>query len=368
LCRSTSSPPRTFNVAFPDREFDETSVAIAVARHYKTDHKTIEVTNETLDPLALVDLLGHFDQPFADESAIPTYQVSRAIRDAGIICTLSGDGGDEAFGGYPPFWNLHVVTRLMRMPGVVHEVLSAAGQRLSPHTQNLGRQLMRAAGLAAAAQLGSTELLESFSSYLAAAQKHELVRADARATLHDVPPSAPRYTPATASGLDELSRRMTEYYFAQSLPSHMLRKVDMMSMRASIEVRVPMLDEGVADIGLSLVHALKTDGRRGKLVLRKLAERWLPPQVARHPKHGFAMPLDRMVSGDFHEFLVDTLLGPSSRLRGAFDLAVIERWIGMFRRAHQGVLPGTISREGLYQRVLGLLVLERWLARFQLTW
>ncbi len=367
LCRATKSNPITFNVAFPDRAFDETHVARAVATHYGTDHRTIEVANETLRPDTLVDLLAQFDQPFSDESLIPTYQVCQAIRATGIKCTLSGDGGDEAFGGYPPFWNLHAVARLMQLPSPVHSMLSSAGARLASHTQNLGRQVVRATGLAAAARLGSAELLGGFSSYLSPAQKRELVRAEARVGLADVPPSAPRYTPASTSDLDELSRRMTEYYFAQSLPSHMLRKVDIMSMRASLEVRVPMLDEDLVDVGLSLTHALKTDGRRGKLVLRELANSWLPREVARHPKHGFAMPLDRMVDHSFHELLGDTLLGPTTRLRG-FDLTVVDTWISLFRTARTGELPGTISREGLYQRILNLLALERWLDRFGLSW
>jgi asparagine synthase (glutamine-hydrolysing) len=176
------------------------------------------------------------------------------------------------------------------------------------------------------------------------------------------------YDPAGVSDVEELSRRVSENLFAVSLPSDMLRKVDMMSMRASIEVRVPLLDEAVVAAGLTLPHRLKTDGRRGKLVLRALAERWLPRRVTTHPKHGFTVPLDVMVPDDFHRVLEELLLASDARTRGWLDQAAIGRWLRQFRAARQGPRGGTISRGGLYQRVFMVLALELWLREFQLTW
>ena len=163
---------------------------------------------------------------------------------------------------------------------------------------------------------------------------------------------------------------MTETWFRVSLPSDMLRKVDMMSMRASIEVRVPLLDEDVVALGLSLPHRLKTDGRSGKLVLRTLARRWLPPQVARHPKHGFTIPLDVMVGPQVHAALDDLLLSPRARTRRVMDDALVRGWLDAFRRprAENGSGGGSISRGGLYQRVFTLLALELWLGDHGLSW
>jgi len=178
------------------------------------------------------------------------------------------------------------------------------------------------------------------------------------------------YQPPGVSDLEELSRRVTENLFAVSLPSDMLRKVDMMSMRASIEVRVPMLDEELVATGLTLPHRLKTDGHQGKLVLRELARRWLAPAVVRHPKHGFTIPLDVMVPADFHEALQDLLLAPDARTRGVLDNVQIARWLDQFRaaRTDMGARGGVISRGGLYQRVFTALSLELWMRQFQLTW
>jgi asparagine synthetase B (glutamine-hydrolysing) len=168
--------------------------------------------------------------------------------------------------------------------------------------------------------------------------------------------------------LEELSRRITESLFAVSLPSDMLRKVDMMSMLSSIEVRVPMLDEQLVTLGLSLPHPLKTDGRTGKLVLRSIAGRWLPRTVAAHPKHGFAIPVDVMVRQDFHQMLEDVLLASSARVRAFLNVELIDRWLRLFKQAQQDCWVGSMSREGLYQRIFILLSLELWLRAHKLSW
>jgi asparagine synthase (glutamine-hydrolysing) len=161
---------------------------------------------------------------------------------------------------------------------------------------------------------------------------------------------------------------MTEKLFAVSLPSDMLRKVDMMSMRASIEVRVPMLDEDMVALGLTLPHRYKTNGRESKLVLRALAKEWLPSDVASHPKHGFSIPLDVMASPTVHTAVEDLLLSPDARTGWFCDRALVQGWLSRFREAAYAPRGGTISRAGLYQRVFTLLSLETWMRDHQLTW
>jgi asparagine synthase (glutamine-hydrolysing) len=161
---------------------------------------------------------------------------------------------------------------------------------------------------------------------------------------------------------------MTLNYFDISLPSDMLRKVDMMSMRAGIEVRVPMLDEDLVALALCLPHGMKTDGRQGKLVLRDVAAKWLPPEVARHPKHGFTIPLDVMVQPRFHQALRDLLGAADSRTGSFLDRRVVLRWLDQFQFAGGRPQGGSISREGLYLRVFMLLALELWLRDQGLVW
>ncbi|HWC75460.1 MAG TPA: asparagine synthase (glutamine-hydrolyzing) [Gemmatimonadales bacterium] len=355
----------TFNVRFPDAADDETQTALAVAERYGTKHEVVDLPEQALSPDGMLDLLRHFDQPFADTSFIPTYGVCRAIRDQGIICTLSGDGGDEAFGGYPSFWRLQRLVQLMRLPEWLRHAARDAGNRLAGWTQDFGRQVSKAVALAQSGREMPAVLFAGLANYLNENQKAELVPQEARFGLEPVYRLYESDPEPEPGDLEALSERLTRSLFEVSLPSDMLRKVDMMSMRASIEVRVPLLDESVVDLGLSLPHRLKTDGQTGKRVLRSLARRWLPRSVANHPKHGFQIPLDRMVPQGFHSALDDLLLAPGARTRGVFDRALLRRWLCAFRERAQG---GTVSRGGLYQRVFTALGLEMWLREFQLAW
>lgn len=368
LCRSTTEPPTSFNVRFPDADYDETGMALAVARRYGTRHQTIDVAPEVLEPDSVAALLRHFDQPFADTSLIPTYAVCRAIRDSGIICTVSGDGGDEAFGGYASFWRLNILRRLMLLPVPVRGLVRIAGDLLTPGTADLGRRLAKAARLAGIGREDTAGLFAGFRNYLTEEQKKDLVFPEARAGLLPAARLFGPYDPAGVSDLEPLSLRLTEAFFSDSLPADMLRKVDMMSMRASIEVRVPMLDEDVVQCGLHLPHRLKTDGRNGKLVLRGLARRWLPGEVAMHRKQGFSIPLDRMVGPAFHAMLADLLLADGARIRGFMNTEIADRWLRWFREAEVGRRVGWLSRGGLYQRVFILLALEIWLREQRLAW
>ncbi len=366
--RAGAADLRTFNVRFPDAQYDETGVALAVSQHCHTAHQTIDLDPADLAPDRCLELLRHFDQPFADTSLFPVYAICRAIRDRGIVCTLSGDGGDEAFGGYASFWRIEKLLRLADLPRGAQHVLGLIGRLSAPLTRDLGRQLAKAVHVAGELQGDTASLLSGLSNYLSPAQKHELVLPAAREGLRESSWRQPRREPAGTCDPEELSRRLTENYFGFGLPSDMLRKVDMMSMRTSLEVRVPMLDEELVEIGLSLPHRLKTDGRQGKLVLRRVAERWLPASVAAHPKHGFSIPLDRMATPAFHDLTADLLLASDARIRGVVNLAVVSPWLAAFRRAGDGRKGGRISRGGLYQRVVMLLALEVFLRSRSLTW
>ena len=247
--RATGERTNTFNVRFPDRDHDETAAAVAVSNHCGTAHQVIDLRDYAMTPDALLGIIRHFDQPFADTSCIPMYWVSQAIREHGIICALSGDGGDEAFGGYPRFWRANRMARLMALPGWARAAAAHAGRALAHRTRDLGRQLAKAIEFADAGRDDSSVLLAGLSNYLTEDQKRELLLPHADQFL-PVYRHFNGYRPTGARDLEELSRRMTETLFAVGLPSDMLRKVDMMSMRASIEVRVPLLDEDVVALGL----------------------------------------------------------------------------------------------------------------------
>ena len=365
--RSTSQPIQSFNVGFPDREHDETAMALATSRRYGTNHHTIRIDPEDITPNSVFAALGHFDQPFADPSLIPTYAVAKAVRQQGIICTLTGDGGDESFGGYPEFWRAERLVQLMTTPPWMLTAAGNVARPLAGWTRNRGRQALKAVQLARAGRTSPAALLAGLSNYLSEPEKEELVQPGARDELQ----TGYRHFGDPYDGfsdIESLSRQMTLNHFDVSLPSDMLRKVDMMSMRAGIEVRVPMLDEELVGLALSLPHRMKTDGRTGKLVLRDVAANWLPPEVASHPKHGFTIPLDVMVGPAFHDALGDLLVSDTSRTGGVLQRDLVASWLRQFRKATAGDTGGAISREGLYLRVFMLLALELWMREQRLTW
>jgi asparagine synthase (glutamine-hydrolysing) len=295
------------------------------------------------------------------------YRVSKAIRDRGIICALSGDGGDEVFGGYARFPRANRFSMLMGMPSGVLAAAAHAGNALSGFTKDSGRQLAKAMTLAREGQSDTSRLIAGLSSYLSELEKEELVDAGVRCELQ----TAYRHFdgfPRRADNLDELSRHLTEKLFSVSLPGDMLRKVDMMSMRAQIEIRVPMLDERMVELGLRLPHRLKTDGHQGKLVLREIAGRWLPKQIAGLRKHGFMIPLDTMLTSDCATMLHDVLLSPGARIRSFLKAERIQEWLRLFQLSRAGHRSGAISREGIYNRLFIVLGLELWLERYRLSW
>jgi len=365
--RATGDATTTFNVRFPDRRYDETETALAVSRHYGTRHHTIDLGDWAVTTDSLLELFRHFDQPFADTSLVPMYWIARAVRQQGIICALSGDGGDEVFGGYARFWQVASLARLMRCPPWLLGPLAAAGGRAARWSRDWGRRLVKAIQLAREGRANSAIALAGLSNYLSEDQKESLVPPAARAGLVPVYRHFDGHVPTGTADLETLSQRITETCFAVSLPGDMLRKVDMMSMRASIEVRVPLLDEDLVELGASLPHRLKAEGRTGKRVLRALAHRWLPRTVANHPKQGFSVPLDVMVLPGFHDALDGLLLGTDARTGPLLDGGVVRRWLGDFRSGASRA-GGEISRGGLYQRVFTALALELWLREYQLTW
>src|SRR3989475_116508 len=365
--RATGGATTTFNVRFPDRGYDETGPAVQVSRHYGTRHHTIDLGDWAMTSEALLELFQHFDQPFADTSLVPMYWISRAVREHGIICTLSGDGGDEAFGGYENFRRANLFALLMRSPDWMLGLAEGTARRATQWTRDWGRQAAKAIRLAHVGRANPAVLLAGLTNYLSEPQKEELVWPEGRAGLAPVYRHFETAGPRRPTDLEELSRRLTERCFSVSLPSDMLRKVDMMSMRASIEVRVPMLDEEVVALGVSLPHRLKTGARVGKRVLRALGRRWLPRAVARRPKQGFSIPLDVMVPRDFHRTLDDLLLAGDARTRPVLNGPLVHGWLAAFRDG-RGRAGGWVSRGGLRQRVFTLLALELWLRQYRLAW
>jgi asparagine synthase (glutamine-hydrolysing) len=164
---------------------------------------------------------------------------------------------------------------------------------------------------------------------------------------HSIPPAASR--------LERLSAHAVEVNVRLVLPNDYLAKVDTASMRHSLEVRVPLLDEDLIAFALTLPHALRVVGRRGKRVLRRVAARRLPALVAKRPKHGFDVPVDQWLDPSFAPNLQDALLEPNSPVADHLERTVYSSWVEAFC---SGRPADGISRAGLYQRIVMLLSLD----------
>jgi len=340
----------TFNVRFSEREYDETWAAVAVAQHIGSDHTTLDMDEVRGTWDHITGLLQHAGQPFADTSLFAAHAICRLMRQH-VTVALSGDGGDEAFGGYNTFWQVARIAQLQLLPAPLLRVASllltpAAGLGLVTH-----RLLHR---LREFEHADDISVMQNLFSWIREDEHRRLCLDEGKLLpiRRFFEPKLDIRLPRGASRLERLSAAATETNLRLVLPNDFLFKVDTASMKESLEVRVPMLDEELFAFGLTLPHRLKVNGRSCKLVLRGVADRRLPPAVARKPKWGFSIPIDTWVDESFKARVRDTLLGRESRLPDVFRPDAYGPIIEAFC---SGQLHPDMSRQGLYQRVVMFL-------------
>ena len=353
--RGMSTRLQTYNVQFSDAEYDETWAAQDVAAHIGSEHKTLPMPEAGGGWEQITSLLLHCGQPFADTSLFAVDEVCREMRRQ-VSVALSGDGGDEAFGGYYFHWKARDIGQLQRLPSWC---LRAAGMALRPSAM-LGivpnRYPMQ---LEAYSNKDRTSTMRSLLSWLPPKVHSQLCRDRTMLPVSRHYEQKWKHDLRNATLPEKLFAHATEVNTRLILPNDLLFKVDTASMRASLEVRVPMLDEALYDFGLGLPSRLKVKNRQCKLLLREVARRQIPSRVADKPKKGFAVPVDRWVGPAFREQLRDTLLGKSSHLSEYYDPKVYTPWVTSFAEA--GDCKG-LSRGELDYRVIMLLGLELFLS------
>lgn len=357
-CRVDGRGMPTFTVGFPDADYDESAAAAEVAQACRVEHHVLRLKEQSADVDLIQRILQHFDQPYADSSAIPFYLIAKEIRSR-VKVALSGDGGDEIFGGYERFWRAPAIHRLRRLPAHLRSILSSVFAASSGLAPDLSRQLIKAIKFSG---LDAPRLNFALSAYLDEGQKAALYD-PAKFDPGGLEPTWRLFSGGRGAGRDAdedvFSACITDNLLNISLPGDMLRKADMMSMLAGLEVRVPLLDEELAAAALSLPHRYKVQRLTCKWLMRQLAFKRLPPRVAKRPKWGFGIPLDKWASPKFREFIKDTLLSPGARINEFMNGGVVSSWVAAFN--DEAYLRASISRGGLYQRVYMLLSLELWL-------
>lgn len=321
--RRCSRPVRTFSIGFAEAAFDESVHAERVARHLGTDHTTFRLSPDEAKA-AIPDLARTWDEPFADSSQVPTLLLSRYARRHVTVC-LTGDGGDELFGGYTRyFMGRSWWKRLGRYPGwlrrggraVLGAVPGLAWRMLSVLLRKRFPDGLGAKALRLHALLGCGSLLEVDDWLLAHWRNGEAV------ALGGCMPVRPRQAAALA-GLSDPIELLQLADQLQYLPDDILVKVDRASMAASLETRVPLLDHRVAEFAWSLPPTMKADGGPGKAILRTLLARHVPPALFERPKQGFCMPVDEWLRGPLRDWAEDLLGESRLRSQGMLDVGIV---------------------------------------------
>ncbi len=347
---ATRGPMQTFSIGFPEKEFSELSYARQVAERFGSRH-TEEVV--TPDAVGLLDRLAHFfDEPFADPSALPTFLVAR-LASRGVKVVLSGDGGDEAFGGYARYaHDLKEEALRRRLPGWLRPVFGLLA-RAWPKADWLPRPL-RLKTLMTNLSLDAGSAYANTLTVCRPPLRRRLLSPGLRERLngHD-PWEAVRAGHALARAGRPLDGMLCADV-AVVLPDDFLVKVDRASMAHGLEVRPPLLDHELLELAARIPAGLKVHKGETKWVFKRAVEGWLPRAVVWRPKQGFEVPVDAWLRGPLRPMVEDVVLAPGGPLAPLVERPAVER---LYRRHLSGV--------GRHGPVLwSLLVLARWAGRY----
>jgi asparagine synthase (glutamine-hydrolysing) len=309
MSRHLDHPVKAFTIGFREDGFSEVEDARRIARYIGAEHHELEVTADAVEMLQ--HLAWHFDEPFGDSSSIPTYLVSK-LAAGHVKMVLSGDGGDEAFAGYDRYLKyMRLDAMARRSLGLVGPGLAVAGRIAGG---SLGTRLKRIADRTA---LPYPERYLSGVALSTAGDVAPVLSAEVRA--HD--PYASVRGHFTRGDVGEAMERVLWGDMASYLVDDILVKVDRMTMANSLEGRAPLLDHKLLEFAARLPFRLKNDGRQGKVLLRRVAARLLPPECLQKRKQGFAIPLAQWMRADFRPLMQDLIASRAFRERGVFDVA-----------------------------------------------
>jgi asparagine synthase (glutamine-hydrolysing) len=321
MARLMNRPVKTFSIGFSEKAFDEASDAKRVAEHLRTDHTEL-ILSPSDARFVIPELLVHFDEPFADASAIPTYYVSKLAREQ-VTVALSGDGGDELFGGYPwrqvrPWYQ----RQLSRLPQPMRAGIRRMTDVLPPGVRgtNYLRQI----------DIPYERYVLDAMAVFDEQDRRGLYTPDFEDVVGGVDPYQHQLRNLTSAKHRGWEARMMEYDLKTYLPNDVLTKVDRMSMRVSLEAREPLLDQCLVELAATIPSSLKIRDGVGKDILKRVMAPWLPSEVLQKRKQGFSIPLATWLRTDLRSDILDTL--HSGNGHGFFAPRAVERLTDAFFR------------------------------------
>jgi asparagine synthase (glutamine-hydrolysing) len=345
MARHMNQPVKTFSIGFHEDSYNELKYARLTAKKLGTDHHEFFVTPQICD--IIDDLVWHFDEPFADPSAIPTFMVSKLARDH-VTVALSGDGGDELFAGYTHYLVHESRRAFSALPKALRAgVLRPLSYRL-PHGA-WGRNYLHNISLDPI-----DRYLDSLS-YFTELGKESLYTSDFQKALQTKDQVARMFREyasrvKTNEPLDQLLYIDGKTY----LPGDILTKVDRMSMATSLEVRVPLLDHKLIEFVSKVPADLKLAGTETKHLLKRVARDLIPSEILDRPKQGFGIPLEEWINDQLRDQIRDTLREPRTLQRGYLNPNYVDL---ILDEHHKGRRDHSFN-------LWGLLILELWHRRY----
>ena len=340
MARRSHRPVQTFSVGFTDSGATELPYARLVAERYHTDHHELMVNPEMVSLLPSV--VRHHGEPFGDTSAIPTRYLCEMTR-RNVVVALSGDAGDEVFGGYRRYVWTHVADVIRRLPRPLGWAVAAA-LRAVP-----GARLRWLRRYGQAIDAGEAARYLEFVAHFPFDERTGLYTA-ALAERFRTDHTAERFAAHLAMTPDpSVVNRLCALDIDTYLPDDILTKVDIASMTHSLEARAPLVDHHVVELGARLPGWAKLSHNEGKFLFKQAFADLLPPAIIDRQKRGFALPTRHWLAGKLHDFARDTLLSERARARGLFRPEAVT-----------ALLDRHLAGEDHGERIWNLLILEIW--------
>jgi asparagine synthase (glutamine-hydrolysing) len=312
----SSRPVRTFTIGFEETAFNEAVYAKAVAKHIGTDHTELYVTaKEALDTIPNLPAL--YDEPFADSSQVPTFLVAQLARQH-VTVSLSGDGGDELFGGYPRYSIAKAMWNSVRwLPYPMRRLLGRILESPSPQRWDSVLERLRIALPKGVRTNASGDRVHKMAGYLRAVSREEMYvglvsqwQSPEDIVIGGAEPPTPLTSDSSGRNSWNLVTRLMYLDLISYLPDDILVKVDRATMAVGLESRAPFLDHRIAEFALSLPFRMKVRDGESKWVLRRVLEKYVPSNLIERPKMGFGVPIDRWLRGPLKQWAGD-LLSPA---------------------------------------------------------
>ena len=349
----SSRPVKTFTIGFQEKQFNEAARAAAIAKHLGTDHTELIVSPE--ETRAVIPLLPDmFDEPFADYSQIPTYLVSQMAR-RDVTVSLSGDGGDEVFGGYTRYLAIDGMWRTTGMiPSPLRAVAGAALRAVPPG-------IFDAASALAPASLRPSHPgdkihkgADILSQPSADAMYASLVSLWPHASLSKDTHAYPWNDATLPRDIPDLVSRLRAMDMLTYLPGDILDKLDRATMAVSLEGRIPLLDHRVVEKSWTLPRRMLIRDGKGKWLLRQILRRYVPDSLTQQPKMGFSIPLGDWLRGPLREWAEDLISETSLSSTGFVDAKAV-------RKVWADHLAGRVNRP---HHLWVILMLQAWARRW----